>query len=474
MPINASEVDLEVPFRNDTLSSPIGVAAGPHTESWENLARCFGIEEIDDKTGELVLDEDAHLYAAGHATLKTMDGAGAARGRTEPHAGRIAHLGGGYIINDESSHGGDFEEYVEGLLLNALKMGKPLMISVGYDPEPIRDVIGRIQREIDKFSQSNPDIKLPDIVFELSLHHGNSDDMEKRVQAAVEAANPYDVFVKISYYDGKFMDIAKMAVDNGVKGIVGINSLGPVNSQGLLAKNPGGNSDGWVSGGEEISNISLAIAERVIRDVCIPNGIPYVAVGGVNPDTIMKFLKKGASLVKKGVGMSVQVCSHLINNGVEQGLFELQEAVREAVSKADCSTLLEYLSKCGDKEENLHEFDEFDFEAALARMRERIAESLERKLTLVKATGRVMSGLQADAIGPRAAHVVVNADVCDAAQGKHCGNCETSCPSSAVEIPSDDGETPIGASNIDPESCTGCGTCVTRCPSGAMSFVENS
>lgn len=443
----------------------IGVASGPHTDSAQNLARCFGITDIGED-GALTMNPEAPLYAADLASLKTIDGVdvetGGASGRTEPVAANIAVLGNGVVLNSQSSFPRSFTEYVENLLMVALKMGKPLFISVGYEAGPIRHVITRIKEYLDIFKRDNG--YLPEIIFELSLHHGEETAIADRIKAAVEASKPYDLFVKISYYDGYFREIAELAVQNGAKGLIGINSLGPVDSQGMLAMNPQGDAKGWVSGSAEVAQISLEIARQVIDEVCVPHGIPYIAVGGVTPETIMQFLERGAVLIKNGVGFSVEVCSLLLQRGVERGLYELRQAVRKAIHEAGCASLTEYLERHVDSD--LPKFD--GFPEAFGRMQATVAEELGRARTRMEAVGAQLPGNQADIIGENAS-VSIDPNRCRADRG--CDFCEVTCPSSAVEILRDESGNPTRAGEIDTSSCVKCGACICRCPESAIELV---
>lgn len=421
-------VDLNTIIHDHELRSPIMGASSHFTGRPETVGRMLGW--MKNPGGLWVYNPDSQLVmedsTAGGVSLKTTTGK-AARGpdaeasMTEPEKHRIAVLPEGSALNCETSYPHDFASYLE-LLEASLAMGKPLMISVGYEEDEIRKTISEIRQVVD--GSGCP------VMFELSLHHAEDDKtIMDRILAAVNAAgDDYPVFVKISYYDGDYLRIAKMAVEEcGARGIVGINSLGPFDAQGTLTAG----EKGWVSG-NVIGNVSLEIALQVTDSVCGPNEVPYVAVGGVNDENILDYFRAGAS--------AVQVCTYLMTHGIENGLVTLTHALRTALARAGVRSPSE-LRGVGYSRERIN----------LSEGLGQVAREVARLLA--------SSGLQkvADLVNTR---LRVNEEDCSG-----CGSCVDACAEGAITIEEE-------VAKIHEDLCAACSECRGVCLQDALYWEE--
>lgn len=342
----------------------------------------------------------------------------------EPEDRRIASIQPASAVNCETSYGYDFETYLE-FLIEALKLDRPLLISVGYEVKEIKRTI----KEIKEVVHDHPDCP---VAFELSLHHANDKSIViDRIKAAVRAAKPYPVYVKISYYGGDYLNIAKLAVENGAEGIVGINSLGPfLDIHGILAPS----QSGWLSG-QQIANTSLEIVRQVVDTVCGPNAKPYIAVGGIDAGNIWRYFQVGANAVAS--------CTYLMNVGIERGLKKLKAALQIALR------------------ENKN--------PSVADLRKNIPGQVVDLVKEQIRLGRVVPVLASytgsvDRIG-KSAHVEVDDKECTA-----CGVCVDACPEGAISINRDQVKAIVA--QIDQKLCEACGGCLVACARGAINWKE--
>lgn len=418
--MSPEETFIGIKIHGVPLDSVIGGASYPGTGSEVGLNRLFEA-------------------GAGFASLKTTAFNPARGPQADPSIKeadhhRIVNLNDGSALNCETCYPHDFATYLA-FFVEAIKMGKPLLISVGYEVPEIQKTIHGIKEVLREFGQA-----CPPVFFELSLHHAKGDPSEAkaRVKAAVKAAGDYPVFVKISYYDGDFLNIARMAVEEcGAKGIVGINSLGPFDAGGTLA-----DKEGWLSG-RLIEGVSLEVCRQVSESVCDPNGIPYVAVGGVDFTNIAKYLRAGAD--------AVQTCTYLMQQGITRGTKQLTQALRQAlISSGKTPHDLKGLAYPGKGKINL---------------------------------GDTMDGLQAQvaeltAMAPQVHGMSAPFDLAawsNRCMGTICSRCEDGCAEGAlwvVEAPLKDGSGIMKAPIVNPDLCEQCGACVSVCPNGVYEWAS--
>ena len=174
------------------------------------------------------------------------------------------------------------------------KTGVPLIVSIGYRSEEVRQLGVLIEKEVQ-----------PDAI-EFSTHYvGRSVEPLLNVAKSLRQSVRLPIWMKVS---PNFPDIEELAVKASqyVDGFVAINSFGPVldfdveNVQPLLGSDYG---QGWLSGPP-----ILPIALWIVYQISSVQKKPVIGVGGIEKGTdAIKFFMSGASLV--------QVCSTAIKKG---------------------------------------------------------------------------------------------------------------------------------------------------------------
>ncbi|MBT5015978.1 4Fe-4S binding protein [Candidatus Peregrinibacteria bacterium] len=414
----------------------IGVASGPHTASIKPIAEFTG-HASDGR--DLDIDKDSPITQRGiqpFLAMKTMGG-GPSRGAEaldsirEPDTRRIM-MRAGVSMNCETSFAGRFKQEYLPLLEQALKTNSPLFISVGYEADEIERNIREIKNFLTLFTG------LPPIFFEVSLHHSKDDPNKARdrVRAAVKAAGwIYPVFVKISYYDGHYLEIAQMIKEEGAAGIVGINSLGPYDSQRMLAE-----EEGWLAG-LPLSEISPLICRRVKET--LGADYPYIAVGGVTTHNIQEYFENGAD--------AVEACTHFLAHGPEEGLMMLHDALQENAVQARC--------RVADTFKNL--------EQEIARRHKGIGRYVET-LGQFFATNIDLGRSPELHSLTEPLTLSLNEESCTG-----CMDCMDACGSRAITpLVVAEGLESRAFPDVDPELCEDCSLCVTVCPNGALTLKE--
>lgn len=176
----------------------------------------------------------------------------------------------------------------------AKKTGLPLIASIGYKPEEIRELAPKVR-------DAGVD------AIELSMQHiaQKSELVIEATKAAKESVD-IPVFVKLS---PDVPDIVKLAQDierAGADGLVAINTLGPCLAINIETTRPlmgsqGGH--GWLSG-----PALKPLALRCVADICRTVRIPVIGVGGISDGhDAIEFIMAGAS--------AVQVCTAAIVRG---------------------------------------------------------------------------------------------------------------------------------------------------------------
>ena len=184
------------------------------------------------------------------------------------------------------------EAWLEKEYPEAVQIGLPLIVSLGYNAEDIQMLAPKVRPFAD--------------ALELSTHYVGSDPrpMQDAIRAA-KAAVDVPVLVKLS----PFRDVHAAAIaaqEAGADGIVCSNSFGPalgidIENQGRLWM--GGKGYGWISG-----PALKPIALRAVYDVAKAVDIPIIGVGGISRGTdVVEYLMAGAS--------AVQVCTAAITKG---------------------------------------------------------------------------------------------------------------------------------------------------------------
>ncbi len=162
------------------------------------------------------------------------------------------------------------------------ELNMPIIISLGYHPDEIKELIPKLEPYAD--------------MFEISTHYTGFDP--KPVFQAAEAgrtSTKLPVLIKLSPHAPNISDFARAAEDGGADGLVAINSLGPGLSIDIKKrKSKLGAGYGWISG-PPIKNFALRIVHEVSKSV----KIPVIGVGGISSaQDVIEFMMAGASLVQ--------------------------------------------------------------------------------------------------------------------------------------------------------------------------------
>lgn len=159
---------------------------------------------------------------------------------------------------------------------------KPLIVSVGYTAEEFEKVVPRVESYAD--------------FFEVSTHYG-MDELGNLVKKICSLTKK-PVFIKLSPHIVDYLSFVKIATDNGAKGIVAINSLGPglivdLKHKAVKIGIDGGKS--WISG-PSIKPVALNRVANIRKE--FPD-LPIIACGGVEKaEDVLEFVLAGADLVQ--------------------------------------------------------------------------------------------------------------------------------------------------------------------------------
>jgi dihydroorotate dehydrogenase/NAD-dependent dihydropyrimidine dehydrogenase PreA subunit len=272
--------DLKTEVNGIIFPNPVMPAAGPNV-----------------RTGELMLA--AAAGGAGGIVSKTVS----VNAASDPRP-TIRRYGAKGIINSETWSEIPIESYLRHLH-TARSSGRPLIVSIGYQP----DEVSRLGKLIEKEVQ-------PD-AFEFSTHYtGKSTEPIVEVARSLRRSVSCPIWIKLS---PNFPDLEELAkqVSPYVDAFVAVNSYGPVLDFDPVSLEPLlGSSYGWLSG-SPLFPIALGIVYRLSAAL----DKPVIGVGGVsNAEEALKFIMAGASLV--------QICSAAIREGsavygrIAQGMSE--------------------------------------------------------------------------------------------------------------------------------------------------------
>ena len=207
----------------------------------------------------------------------------------------IAKLNGGVLNCEKWSEDPPerwFEDYFPAIVR---EHDQPIIISLGYNPDQIRELLPKIE----KFGSA----------FELSSHYlGRDPEPIKNIAAAASDFTDKPIFVKLSPHVPDLGEFAGAAVEGGASGIVAINSVGPgleIDLDDLTS--PLGSDDGygWLSG-PPIKPLALGAVNEIYSAV----DVPVIGVGGIaSARDLLQFIAAGAS--------ATQMLSHSISEGAE-------------------------------------------------------------------------------------------------------------------------------------------------------------
>jgi len=276
-------MDLSTEIAGLELENPLMPAAGPLTGSPST------IERVTDR-------------GVGAVVTKTVSTEAA-----EVPKPAIARLDGG-VLNCEKWAEEPPEKWIDDYYpeINQIT-GVPIIVSLGYEPEQVKELIP----EIEPFADA----------FELSSHYlGRDPEPIRRIAAAATEVTEKPVFVKLSPHVPDLGEFASAAVDGGAAGIVAINSVGPGLDIDLEELNsPLGSEDGygWLSG-PPIKPLALQAVNEIYNSV----DVPVIGVGGIaSARDLLQFVAAGAS--------ATQMLSSAISNGVDRYSAILKDLSKE-------------------------------------------------------------------------------------------------------------------------------------------------
>lgn len=262
--------DISVEVAGLTLANPLMPAAGPLTSSPRAAERiaATGVGAIVAKTISVVAAEVPH-----------------------PNIARLPYG----LLNCELWSEDPPERWFAEYLPAFRALGKPLVVSLGYRPDEVRELIPKAEPFAD--------------AFELSTHYVGTDPRPLyEIAKAAKETTDKPVFIKLSPHVPNIEEFARAAEEGGADGLVAINSLGPGLAIDIRKRKPllgGEHGYGWLSG-PAIKPIAL----RAVYDVSRAVKIPVIGVGGIaSAEDVVEFFLAGAS--------AVQILSAAILKGVK-------------------------------------------------------------------------------------------------------------------------------------------------------------
>ncbi|MFQ6129374.1 MAG: 4Fe-4S binding protein [Candidatus Hadarchaeaceae archaeon] len=198
------------------------------------------------------------------------------------------------LLNAELWSDIPLERWIKEEYPKAKRTGLPLIASIGYKAEEIREIAPKVEA-------AGAD------ALELSTHYlGNDPTPVIEATKAAKEAVKIPVLVKLSPNVLDVAQFARAAESAGADGVVAINTLGPClaidieNTMPMLGSAQG---YGWLSG-----PAIKPLAVRYVADIARAVKIPVIGVGGVSTGRdVIEFIMAGAS--------AVQVCTAAIVRG---------------------------------------------------------------------------------------------------------------------------------------------------------------
>ena len=234
----------------------------------------------------------------------------------------IARLNGG-VLNCEKWSEDPPERWIDDYFpAIAEENDRPIIISLGYNPEQISELLPKVE----EFGSA----------FELSSHYlGRDPEPIRNIAKAASALTDKPIFVKLSPHVPDLGEFASAAVDGGASGIVAINSVGPgleIDLDDLTS--PLGSDDGygWLSG-PPIKPLALGAVNEIYNAV----DVPVIGVGGIaSARDLLQFIAAGAS--------ATQMLSHAISEGAET-YSEIIDGVPKELEKLGIEKLGDLIGK---------------------------------------------------------------------------------------------------------------------------------
>ncbi|MEF8837357.1 MAG: dihydroorotate dehydrogenase [Candidatus Bipolaricaulota bacterium] len=291
-------MDISTEIAGLTLENPLMPAAGPLTGNPKLVGRVAG-------------------QGVGALVTKTISTEAA---KVQKPA--IAKLNGG-VLNCEKWSEDPPERWIDDYFPTIYReTDVPLILSLGYSPDHIRELLPKIE----EFATA----------FELSSHYlGRDPEPILNIAAAASEITDKPVFVKLSPHVPDLGEFASAAVEGGAAGIVAINSVGPgleIDLDDLSS--PLGSDDGygWLSG-PPIKPLALGAVNEIYNTV----DVPVIGVGGIaSARDLLQFVAAGAS--------ATQMLSHAISEGAEAYGKIIDEVPRE-LEKIEVENLTDLIGK---------------------------------------------------------------------------------------------------------------------------------
>jgi dihydroorotate dehydrogenase subfamily 1 len=297
------------------------------------------------------------------------------------------------LLNAELWSDLPLEQWLREEYKKAKRTGLPLIASIGYGAEEIREIAPRV-------------VEAGADALELRTQHEGS-DLSPVVEAVKAAKSVVDVPILVKLNPGvpDIKDFARAAESAGADGIVAINTFGPclaidVENAMPLMGSPHGY--GWLSG-----PAIKPLAVRCVADIARAVNIPVIGVGGVSTGRdAVEFMMAGAS--------AVQVCTAAIVRG-PQIYGVIADEIRKFMQRKNYNTISEIRGK------------------ALSHLRAEPLRTVAKPVEVI-APKCTACGLCQQCCPYDAAHVVGKSVKIDVVKCYGCGLCVTVCPTRALRI----------------------------------------
>lgn len=266
---------LETEIKGIKFPNPVFVAAGPTGRDGEAIAKCV-------KGG------------AGGVVCKTVSREAAKVPRTCMARPSPAPSMSATMLNVELWTDLPPEAWINGEYQKARATGVPIIASLGYNAEDMKELVPKVDPLVD--------------AFEFSCHYTNLNDIQALARA-LRSNTKKPIFAKMSPHGHDLLHLAEELKKEGVDGFVVMNSLGPCMAINVDTEKPllgGVGGKGWLSG-QSVHPIAVYWVSQLAQK--FPD-TPIIGVGGVatGRDAI-EFILAGAS--------AVQICTSAIYGGME-------------------------------------------------------------------------------------------------------------------------------------------------------------
>lgn len=210
---------------------------------------------------------------------------------------------------------------------NDLKI--PLIVSVGYTKDDMKELIPKL----DKYADA----------FEISTHYvGKNLEVIGDTVKTIRENTEKPIFLKISPHIPDVVGFAKVVKENGADGIVAINSLGPTMKIDIMNRKVLiGNDKGQVwSSGPAIKPVALAIVNQIKS--AVPD-FTVIGAGGIeSAEDVIEFLLAGADAVQmlsaallKGKDLYEKILKDLPQTLKKYNFSSVEEVINTKLSKGE-------------------------------------------------------------------------------------------------------------------------------------------